>query len=250
MKLSVITASLNSGRTIADAIRSVAAQTHPDVEHIVVDGGSTDGTMEIVDSFGARIARRVSEPDRGIYDALNKGIRMATGDVVGFLHSDDLYAREDVLETVAAAFRNDWIDSVYGDLQYVRRDDTSRVLRHWKAGDFSRFQLRVGWMPPHPALFVRRAVYERYGAFDTAFRISADYDVMLRFLGTYGISTRYLPAVLVLMRVGGASNRNLGNIVRKSLEDYRVIRKNRLGGAFTLMLKNLRKVRQFTDREP
>jgi glycosyltransferase len=249
MKISVITIAYNSGHSIADAITSVVSQTYPDVEYIIVDGKSKDNTVEVVKSFGTKISKFVSEPDKGIYDALNKGIRMATGDVIGFMHSDDLFASDDILAKVAALFNANAIDSVYGDLEYVYKEDTNKVLRYWKSGSFSLRKLRMGWMPPHPTFYVKRAVYEKYGVFNTSFRISADYDTMLRFLGKYRISTLYLPEVMVKMRVGGASNRSLKNIIQKSKEDYQAIQDNNFGTIFTLLFKNLRKVTQFIMKQ-
>ncbi len=249
MKISVITIAYNSGHSIADAITSVVSQTYPDVEYIIVDGKSKDNTVEVVKSFGTKISKFVSEPDKGIYDALNKGIRMATGDVIGFMHSDDLFASDDILAKVAALFNANDIDSVYGDLEYVYKEDTNKVLRYWKSGSFSLRKLRMGWMPPHPTFYVKRAIYEKYGVFNTSFRISADYDTMLRFLGKHRISTLYLPEVMVKMRVGGASNRSLKNIIQKSKEDYQAIQDNNFGTIFTLLFKNLRKVTQFIMKQ-
>lgn len=245
MKISIITIAYNSGHSIADAINSVLAQTYPDIEYIIVDGKSKDQTVEIVKSYGDRIAKFVSEPDNGIYDALNKGIRMATGDVVGFMHSDDLFASNEIIAKVAGIFQQQEVDSIYGDLQYVYKNDTNKVLRYWKSGSFSRAKLRMGWMPPHPTFYVKKKIYDQYGLFNTDFRIAADYDTMLRFLGKHRISTVYLPKVMVKMRVGGASNRSLKNIIKKSKEDMKAIHDNQFGSVFTLVFKNLRKVTQF-----
>lgn len=245
MKISVITICYNSAHSIKTAIDSVLAQTHPDVEYIVVDGKSKDNTVEIVQSYGSRITKFISEPDRGIYDALNKGIAMATGDVIGFMHSDDLFASDNTLAKVAELFQQTGSDSIYGDLEYVYKEDTNKVLRYWKSGNFSIRNLKMGWMPPHPTFYVKRAVYEKYGTFNTTYKIAADYDTMLRFLGKYRISTSYLPEVMVKMRVGGASNRNLKNIIRKTKEDHKAIKDNSFGSVFTLFFKNIRKVTQF-----
>lgn len=245
MKISIITIAYNSGHSIADAIQSVLNQDYADIEYIIVDGKSKDNTVEVVKSFGSRISKFVSEPDKGIYDALNKGIRMATGDVIGFMHSDDLFANNQIISNVAAVFLEKDVDSVYGDLQYVFKNDTNRVLRYWKSGKFSIRRLKMGWMPPHPTFYVKKKVYDQYGLFNTDFRIAADYDTMLRFLGKYRISTAYLPEVMVKMRVGGASNRSLKNIIKKTKEDMQAIRDNQFGSVFTLAFKNLRKVTQF-----
>ena len=245
MKVSVITIAYNSGKSIADAIKSVMEQTYPNIEYIIVDGQSTDNTMDIVQSFGARITKQISEPDKGIYDALNKGIRLAEGDVVGFLHSDDIFASPDVIADVVALFSEKQTDSVYGDLQYVYKNDTSRVFRNWKAGVFSMKKLRFGWMPPHPTFYVKKQVYDQHGLFDTSFKIAADYESMLRFLGKHRITTVYLPRVMVKMRIGGASNRSLKNIIRKSREDLRAMKVNSFGNIVTLAGKNFRKLNQF-----
>ncbi len=245
MKVSVITIAYNSGNSIADAIESVLRQTYPDIEYIIVDGQSKDNTMEIVKSFGSSITKCISEPDEGIYDALNKGIRLAEGDVVGFLHSDDIFAGPDIIADVVALFSEKETDSIYGDLQYVYKNDTSRVFRNWKAGTFSMQKLRFGWMPPHPTFYVKKQVYDKYGLFDTGFDIAADYECMLRFLGKHRITTAYLPRVMVKMRVGGASNRSLKNIIQKSKEDLRAMKVNQFGDIITLVGKNLRKLNQF-----
>jgi len=248
MKISIITIAYNSGHSISDAINSVLSQTYPDIEYIIVDGKSKDNTVEIVQSYGNRISKFVSEPDKGIYDALNKGIRMATGDVIGFMHSDDLFASNDIIAKVAEIFKSKDVDSIYGDLQYVYKNDTNKVLRYWKSGKFSIRRLKMGWMPPHPTFYVKKKVYDNYGLFNTDFRIAADYDTMLRFLGKHRITTYYLPEVMVKMRVGGASNRSLKNIIKKSKEDMKAIQDNNFGSIFTLVFKNLRKVTQFIKK--
>ena len=215
---------------------------------MVIDGGSTDGTIEILSHYANRIAVLVSERDAGIYDALNKGIQRASGDVVGFLHSDDFFADSSVLSRIAAAFSDPVVDTVYGDLVYVRRDDPDKVVRYWRAGTFSRARLGWGWMPPHPTFYVRRSVYKRLGGFDTRYPIAADYDTVLRFLGQANLRAAYISEVLVKMRLGGVSNRSLGNILRKSKEDYLVLRRNGIGGLGAVVWKNLSKVGQFLAR--
>lgn len=248
MKVSVITAVYNNRDTIARALDSVLAQDHLDVELIVIDGGSTDGTLQILRSYTGQLDVLVSEPDCGIYDALNKGIRRVSGDVVGFLHSDDLFADAGVLSRIAVAFAEPAVEVVYGDLHYVRKDNPEQVVRYWRAGEFAGRRLGWGWMPPHPTLYVRRSVYEQIGLFDTSFRIAADYDFILRMLGRGGVGVHYIPEVLVKMRVGGASNRSLRNIVRKSREDLRALRRNGVGGLGALAWKNLSKLPQFFGR--
>lgn len=250
MKISVITAVYNANETVSDAIESLVGQTYSDVELIVIDGHSTDGTREVLEGWRDHLGVLISEPDGGIYDALNKGLARATGEVVGFLHADDLLADDRVLARIAEAFADPAVDAVYGDLVYVSKAEPSRVIRYWQAGDFSPRRLRRGWMPPHPTFYARREVYERLGYFDTSFRIAADYDCMLRFLGLGNIRCRYIPEVLVKMRIGGESNRSLRNILRKSGEDYRALQQNHAGGIVTLAWKNLSKIPQFILRKP
>lgn len=245
MKISIITAVYNRADSIAEAVRSVQAQTWPQVEHVVIDGASTDGTVAVLQTCLNAQAVWVSEPDKGIYDALNKGLARATGDVIGLMHSDDFFADNEVLASVAAAFANSEVDAVYGDLDYVAKADTARIVRRWRSGDYSAAKLARGWMPPHPTLFLRRSVIERWGGYDTSFRIAADYDSILRYFGQGQIRPAYIPRVLVKMRLGGESNRSLGRIWLKTREDYRALRSNRVGGVGALLWKNLGKLGQF-----
>ena len=248
MKISIITVTWNCRDTVADCLASVAAQTHAACEHVVIDGASTDGTRELLEAHRAQLAVLVSEPDRGIYDALNKGLARVTGDVVGLLHADDVFADAQVLARVAEAFADPAVEAVYGDLVYVARESPDRVIRYWRAGDFQPQRLRRGWMPPHPTLYLRRSVYERIGGFDTRYRIAADYDFMLRVLTQLSGQVRYLPQVLVRMRLGGVSNRSLSKILLKSREDYQALRRNGVGGLGALLWKNVSKVPQFFRR--
>ncbi len=245
LKISVITAVYNNRETISAALDSSLGQSDVDIELVVIDGGSTDGTLEVLRSYADRLHVLVSEPDRGIYDALNKGIQRASGEVVGFLHSDDLFADAGVLSRISAAFTDTEVGAVYGDLLYVRKDNPDEVVRYWRSGKFSERRLGWGWMPPHPTLYVRRHVYEQHGLFDTSFHIAADYDFILRTLGQNRLGVRYIPEVLVKMRVGGASNRSLRNIMQKSSEDLRALRRNGVGGVGALIWKNLSKLPQF-----
>lgn len=248
IKVSVVTAVYNRQGTVAQALDSVLAQSYARIESVVVDGASTDGTMATLERYRPRLGTLVSEPDRGIYDALNKGLRLATGDVVGFLHADDLFADNDVITDIAARFEDPKVDAVYGDLVYVDAADTHKVVRLWAAGSFDPSLLQRGWMPPHPTLYVRRSVYERLGGFDTRYRIAADYDTVLRFFGAGGIKVAYVPRVLVRMRVGGISNRSLKTVWRKSMEDLDIMRRHGTGGIGTLLFKNLGKLSQFWRR--
>lgn len=248
MKISIITAVYNRADTIGDAMRSVQAQAYDPVEHVIVDGASRDRTRMVVEELRHSQTRFVSEPDEGIYDAINKGMRLASGDILGLMHSDDVFAHDGVLGKVAAAFADPGIDMVYGDLHYVSKQDLSRVIRVWRAGEFTPGLLARGWMPPHPTLYVRRSVIERHGGYDTSYRIAADYDAVLRWFGAARLRSAYIPDVLVKMRIGGESNRSLGRILAKSREDLRALREHGVGGLGTLAWKNVSKIGQFTAR--
>lgn len=254
MKFSIITATWNSEATILDTVRSLEQQEYPrdQIEWILVDGGSTDRTLQLIKESAFQPDRILSERDNGIYDALNKGIRMATGDVLGFLHADDFLASPGVLNRVSCAFKNSGAEAVYGDLQYVRKQTNGEfsVVRHWESGVYYHRNLKWGWMPPHPSLYLKREVYERAKLesgeyFDTSYTCSADYDFMMRILMTHEVEPAYLRMMIVKMRVGGISNRSLRHICKKSMEDLRVIRQRRIGGIVTLAGKNLGKLRQF-----
>ncbi|QQS35698.1 MAG: glycosyltransferase [Ignavibacteriales bacterium] len=249
MKFTVITAVYNNEAHIEDCIKSVTAQSYGDVEYIIVDGGSTDGTVDIIRRYESRLSKWVSEKDSGIYDALNKGIKLATGDVIVFVHSDDMLASDDVLQKAADVFNKKNCDCVFGDLLYVSRDNTGNVVRYWKSGVYRHSSLFFGWMPAHPAFYVRRKVYDELGLFNTSFRIAADYDIVLRFLHKGEVSAEYVPEVFVKMRTGGASNKSAGNIIRKSSEDYRALMLNGFSVPWlTLFFKNVRKLPQFFKR--
>jgi len=243
MKISVVTATFNSGKTVAHALSTVSSQTWSDVEHIVIDGASSDDTLAMVARLGGRVAKVVSEPDRGIYDALNKGIRLASGDVVGFLHSDDEFADPGVLSWIATEFADPAVQAVYGDLHYMNANG-ARVVRGWRAGPFLRSRLARGWMPPHPALYLRRSVYENLGGFDDSLRIAADYEFILRVFTQPHLVWRYVPRTFVRMRLGGASNGSVRNILRKSQEDHAAMARYGFGPS-TLILKNIRKLPQY-----
>ncbi|MFH1593446.1 MAG: glycosyltransferase family 2 protein [Candidatus Omnitrophota bacterium] len=246
MKISVITSVYNNEACIEGCVKSVLDQTYKDIEYIVVEGGSTDGTPMVINKYRDSISILVSGRDRGMYDALNKGIKLASGDVIGILNADDLYVNENVIQEVMNAFDEHGTDSVYGDLVYVSKEDSNKVIRYWKAGTYKRELLKKGWMVPHPTFFVKRSVYEKYGYFDTNFKISADYEIILRFLYMHGIATHYIPKVLVKMCMGGVSNRGFRNIIIKSIEDYRAWKiygiNKRL---FTIAGKNIMKIPQF-----
>ena len=245
MKISVVTAVMNGRDTLPAMLESLRIQSHGQIEHIVQDGGSTDGTLAYLQSDGLAQMQLQTRADTGIYDAINHGISRATGDVIGLLNSDDRLAGPDVLAAVADALRDPEIDGVYGDLQYVSRDDATRVIRNWKAGAYEAAKLRRGWMPPHPTLYLRRSVFERAGVYDTSFRISGDYDDMLRYLTTGQVNLAYLPQVMVQMKLGGVSNRTFAHMIRKSREDYRAIKRHNVGRIGPLVTKNTSKLGQF-----
>lgn len=248
VKISLVTATFNSGATLPATLESLAAQTYTNVEHLVIDGGSGDDTMTIVQSyhFANRVA--LTEPDDGLYDALNKGVAKASGDVIGILHSDDVLASSDVLESIAREFQDPAVMAVYGNLTYETREPPHKIIRYWRSGEFTLPKLRLGWMPPHPTLYLRRSVYERFGAFDCSYRIAADYDFILRVLPRVADGVRYLDKLFVKMKVGGTSNRSIQNIIAKSAEDLRALRSNEIGGWGSLVLKNTSKVGQFWHR--
>ena len=246
--ISVVTAVYNRAATVGEALDSVLSQVSADVEPVVIDGASNDGTLEVIEPYRPRLSVCISEPDSGVYDALNKGIEQSRGDVIGFLHADDLFADNRVLERIGLAFERTGADAVYGDLVYVDKNDPLRVVRYWQAGSYRKDRLLSGWMPPHPTFYVKRSVYERLGVFDTRYRIAADYDSILRFLFVAGIDVAYVPEVLVRMRTGGLSNRSLSTITRKSREDYLILKRNGVGGLATLLSKNVGKLGQFWNR--
>ena len=227
MKISIITATYNSAATIKDTLLSVCEQTYSNIEHIVVDGGSTDDTIEIVKSF-ASVSSWISEPDKGIYDALNKGVQMATGDVIGFVHSDDTLATSTIIEKIVDVFSNEdnieKVSGVFGNLVFTNNEN--EVVRTWISKPFTRNNIKKGWMPPHPTLFLRKEIYQKYGLFDISFKIAGDYDFMLRVMNDKDARLVLLPEVITRMRVGGVSTGNLKQLLNKSKEDIRALRNN------------------------
>lgn len=248
MKISIITATYNSAATVRDTLQCVAVQQYDDIEHIIVDGISKDNTLAIIQEF-PHVAKVVSEKDRGIYDAMNKGVQLCTGDVIGILNSDDFYCNNEVLAKVMAAFNDPSVEAVYGDLQYVHPVDTQKVVRTWKAGKFKKKYFYFGWMPPHPTFFVKREVYERAGLFNISLRSAADYELMLRMLVKHNVQVRYIPEILVKMRAGGMSNASLQNRLKANKEDRMAWQLNNLQPYFfTTWLKPVRKIFQFIIR--
>lgn len=249
MKISIITVSFNSARTIGDTLKSVAAQRHNNIEHILVDGGSTDQTMEIVRREGTHLSAIVSEPDHGIYDAMNKGINLATGDVVGFLNSDDMLATPDSITAIAGGFLDGTVEGVYGDLVFVDPKKVDRVVRFWRPGLHVAGAFAKGWMVPHPTLYVQRNVLVRNGGFDTNYQLQSDFDLMLRLFEKERIKTRYLPQVLVRMRMGGATTGSIRNVIKGNLEAGKACKKAGFsGGIFFIARKIFRRLPQFFNR--
>ncbi len=246
MKVTVITAAYNSASTIRDTLDSVLGQDYSDLEYVVIDGASKDETLTIIKSYSNRISTIISEPDRGIYDAINKGIRAATGDIIAILHADDVFAHAHVLSHVVQKMESGNVDAVYGDLLYVQRDNLEKVVRHWKSGTYRHGLFLKGWMPPHPSFFLKRGCYEQYGLYTDKLVSAADYELMLRMLHKHRVSVAYLPEVLVRMRVGGVSNRSFKNRIRANREDREAWRMNGLHpGLLTLIRKPLSKLKQF-----
>ena len=244
MKITVVTATYNSAATICATLASIREQTHINIEHVVVDGLSTDNTVELVRAWGSENTLLDIRSDHGIYDALNRGVALASGDVVGFLHSDDFFKDPSVLSEIAQVFEDSEVDACYGDLSYVSAKDVTQIVRRWKSGEFSGSRFQFGWMPPHPTVYVRRTLLEQT-PFDKSFRISGDYDLMVKLFSRPDIKVAYIPRELVCMRLGGESNKTLLNIALKMKEDLAVIRSNNIGGLFTLICKSLRKLPQF-----
>ena len=243
--VTIITATYNSAATLADTLETVAGQTYRYIEHLIIDGVSTDETAEIAARY-PHISRFVSEPDKGLYDAMNKGIQLASGEIIGILNSDDFYANNRVIEKVLQLFKRPEILAVYADLQYVDADNPTRITRHWKAGNYDPQAFYYGWMPPHPSFFVRKQLYTDCGVFDTSFRYAADYELILRFLLRYNAPAAYLPEVVVKMRTGGQSNASFKNRWKANREDRRAWDVNGLTPYFfTIPLKPFRKIGQF-----
>ncbi len=217
-KISIVTVSFNAEETLADCIGSVASQSI-DAEHILIDDGSKNGTRPIAESYSGNLALIVSEPDQGVYDAMNKGIQRATGDVIGILNADDVYYSNQALSKVMEAFARSDIDACYRDLVYVDRNDLSKVTRYWKSGIFNPNKFYWGWMPPHPAFFVRREVYEQHGLFRLDMGSAADYELMLRFLLKCRVTVGYVPEIMVRMRAGGVSNTSIANRLKANRMD-------------------------------
>ncbi len=224
MKISIITVCFNSASTIKDTINSVLSQTHQDIEYIIIDGASIDNTLDIIKSYNSQLTY-ISEKDGGIYDAMNKGIAVATGDVIGTLNADDFYANENVLEEISQVFMDYDIEACFGDLVYVGQKNTNKIVRYWKSRDYVSGLFKSGWMPAHPTFFARKSVYKRLGGFDLNYKIAADFELLFRFIAQNKIKLKYLPKVLVKMRLGGTTNKNLSNILMQNKEIISILKK-------------------------
>ena len=246
MKISIITVTYNSAASIEQTMRSVLDQSYKNIEYIIIDGGSTDQTLDIISKYKAQLGYFISEKDNGIYDALNKGIAAATGDIIGILHSDDFYTSNTAIEHVAQQFAKTNCNAVYANLYYVNRVNTDKITRKWHSGKYSNGMFINGWMPPHPTFFVKNEVYKKFGAFNLNFKTSADYELMLRLIHKHKIKLSYLDEYIIKMRVGGQSNVSVNNRVIANLEDRKAWDVNGLKPRFyTLWLKPLRKIAQF-----
>ncbi len=246
MKVSIITSCFNSEKTIEDTIQSVVSQTYPNIEYIIIDGKSTDKTLEKVNNYRDKITKVVSEEDKGIYDALNKGINIATGDIIGFLHSDDIFAHSNVIENIVEMFQKTETSAVYADLHYVSRENTKKIIRNWKSGDYKYGMFLNGWMPPHPTVYIKKDIYNQFGIFNLDFKTAADYELMLRFFHKHKVKLTYLNEVTIKMRVGGESNATIKNRINANKEDRKAWKINNIKPRFyTLWFKPLRKMYQY-----
>ena len=251
MKVSIITATYNSEKTLEFCMNSVLNQTYSDIEYIIVDGGSKDNTTNLIKAKAKEFPNIIwsSEPDKGIYDALNKGIAKATGDVIGFVHSDDYLADNDIMSQIIHVFKDKEVDGVYGDLHYVSYENPDIVIRNWKSQPFQPKLLKRGWMPAHPTLFLKRDVYETQGNFNLTYKIAADYDFILRVFNSSKYTFHYLPKTVVKMRVGGASNKSLKNLIMKTKEDFKAAKTNHLSFPLSvIIMKNLSKIPQWLKK--
>jgi len=252
LKITIITATYNSIRHLPEVLECISQQTYPNIEHVIIDGGSTDGTVEYIRQSGLPVLL-ISEPDKGIYDALNKGIRLATGDIIGFLHSDDVFASPQTVENIVRAFSTssplggvrDGASVLHGDLIFIDQHDSTKVVRYWKSHIYRHGMLQKGWMPPHPTVFMRREVYEKHGLFNINLKCAADYDYILRVFQDNTLQFSYLPEVITKMRIGGVSTRGLKNLANMKKEDYQVLKANNMPfPIWILFAKNISKLPQ------
>lgn len=250
MLVSIITVCYNSENYVKDAIESVISQSYPNIEYILIDGGSQDRTVEIIHSYKSNIHKLVSEPDYGIYDAMNKGIELSTGDIIGILNSDDYYKDITVIERVVRLFEKYNTDCVYANIDYVDPNKGDKIVRKWVSGEYTPNSFKEGWHPAHPAFFVKKGIFNQYGKYDLSYKLAADFELMLRFVEKYKISNYYLPESLINMRLGGATNKSLINILKQNIECFRAFKKNNLEvSIFYPILRLLPKIHQFFKKK-
>jgi glycosyltransferase involved in cell wall biosynthesis len=250
MKVSIITVSYNSAGTISDTINSVLSQTYNDIEYIIIDGHSTDGTIELINSFGNRISKFVSEPDKGIYDAINKGIKLSSGDIIGILNSDDFFYDNNVIEKVAKEFSDNIIDAVFGDVQFINPNDTSRIKRYYSSKFFNTEKFRFGYMPAHPSFYVRRQLYEKLGYYKTDYKIAADFELLIRFMYINQIKHKYIEMPFVKMRTGGVSNKSIFSRFRLNREIAKACNENGIKtNFFKIYSKYITKIFEFSGKK-
>lgn len=247
MKVSIITATYNSAATILDTVKSVLSQTHRDIEYIIIDGNSNDSTLELLQPYATRIAKIVSEPDKGIYDAMNKGISLATGDVIGILNSDDFFTSDNIIENLVHEFKEDpELQAIYGDVHFVKEPDLDTCVRYYSSAIFSPRMFRFGFMPAHPSFYMRRDCYQKHGGYNLNYKIAADYELLVRYIYGHRIKTKYLKKDFVTMRVGGISTKNVHNRLLISREDVKACRDNGIyTNLFFISFKYLYKVFEF-----
>lgn len=249
MKVTIITVTYNSEKYLEDCIRSVLSQDYTDLEYIIIDGKSSDGTLSIIKKYESQISHWISETDRGMYDAINKGMAIATGDVVGILNSDDILASDDVVRKIAEAFQQQQTDTIYGDLEYVDPDDLNKIYRVWKGKPYNRNMFRWGWMPAHPTFYIKRELVAKFGGYENHFYSAADYEFMSRYLYYHKLSSFYLPKLFVKMRRGGQSNQGILKRLRANRRDFLAMRKNKIPFPFIIsVLKPLSKLHQYRKR--
>ncbi|WP_441546129.1 glycosyltransferase family 2 protein [Citrobacter freundii] len=248
MKVSIITATYNSEKTLRDTLESVECQTYNNIEYIIVDGASSDKTLQLINEISTRVSKCISESDKGIYDALNKGVSLSTGDIVGFIHSDDILANPHVIESIVRKFQETNADIVFGDLVFVEKKRIDKIRRYWRSGTFKKIKLSLGWAPPHPSFYMKKSLYQEDGLFDLSFSIAADYDQMTRVLKRNDIKVVYLPQVFVKMRLGGESTK-INNAISSTNEIIAVMKKHNINWVVAIVVRKLSKLTQlFTNR--
>ncbi|WP_430815583.1 glycosyltransferase family 2 protein [Carboxylicivirga sp. RSCT41] len=248
-KITIITVTYNCENTLPDTIQSVNQQSRRDeIEYIIIDGQSTDNTLEVIKNNESGIDKWISEADKGIYDAMNKGLKMASGEWVGFLHADDMFYNEHVVESIIEAISSGDYNACYGNLNYIQETPPHNIVRYWKSQTYSSKLLKRGWMPAHPTVYIKNELIQKLGYFNTNYKISADYDYMLRLFSNPNTDSLFIDKTIVNMRLGGVSNNSLKNIIRKSKEDYHTLRTNKVGGLYALFVKNFSKLFQFLAR--